>query len=325
MVQARSVAVIDIGSNSIKVLVAARAADGETVSLHERSIEARISAGIGGVDPLLAEDGMARGLEAIRSLLGDVARFSPARTLLVATSAVRDAHNGNEFCGRVRKATGHEIRILGGNEEAGFIGRGLACDPALRRLQDFHIYDLGGGSLECLSFRRRRLEQAISLQLGCVRLMERFVRDPIAPFPAMAAGLIAEHVRTTFESSGFSLSLPSGAIAIGSGGTVITARAVLGAREGKTFEQTTPAIPVAQLRELLVWLGTMPLADRKAVRGLPAARADVFPTALAILIALAETGGFTAYHNSVFNLRFGLADEALPPGPVSHQFPLPAG
>src|SRR6185369_16463559 len=126
---------------------------------------------------------MTRGIEAIRALLGDATEFSREKIVLVATSAVRDAQNGADFRARVRAATGHEIRILSGDEEANLIGRGLTSDPALRDLRDFYVFDLGGGSLECLAFRDRRVEQAVSLQLGCVRLTEKFVADPAQPFP----------------------------------------------------------------------------------------------------------------------------------------------
>jgi exopolyphosphatase/guanosine-5'-triphosphate,3'-diphosphate pyrophosphatase len=56
---------------------------------------------------------------------------------------------------RVLGETGLGLRILSGTEEADGIGRGLTTDPALAGLRDFHVYDLGGGSLECLSFRNR--------------------------------------------------------------------------------------------------------------------------------------------------------------------------
>ncbi len=70
-----SVAVIDIGSNSIKILVARRAASGGVEVLKYRTIDTRISAGISSATPRLAEDGMTRGLEAIRALLADAAPF----------------------------------------------------------------------------------------------------------------------------------------------------------------------------------------------------------------------------------------------------------
>ena len=305
------VAVIDIGSNSIKVLIAARAPDGSVATLKTRTIDARISAGISKSDPRLSEEGMTRGLDAIRALLADAAPFSPSRIVLVATSAVRDAKNGGEFRERVRAATAQEIRILSGDEEANLIGRGLTCDPALKALTNFYVFDLGGGSLECLAFRDRKIQQAVSLQLGCVRLTEKFVRDTKAPLTTEAATAIASHSRTVLTGAGFSFSLPTDAVAVGTGGTVSTVRAILAARAGRTFEESDALVTVAALRGLFSDLGSLPLAARKNIPGLPPPRADVFPTALATLIAVAEAGNLSAFRNSLYNLRYGLAAEAL--------------
>jgi exopolyphosphatase / guanosine-5'-triphosphate,3'-diphosphate pyrophosphatase len=305
------VAVIDIGSNSIKVLVARRAADGRIEALKIRTVDARISAGISRTNPTLTDEGMARGLAAIQSLLLDAAPFQPGRITLVATSAVRDAANGALFREQVRAATGHAIRILTGEEEANLIGRGLTVDPALAALRDFYVFDLGGGSLECLAFRERRIEQAVSLQLGCVRLTEKFVIDPSAPFTDLARLAIEGHTRATLAAAGFRFSLPHSAVAVGTGGTVTTVRAIYGARLGKSAEQTDATVSTAQLRELLGVLGAMPLAARQEIPGLPAARADVFPTALATLLAVADAGAFTGFRNSFYNLRYGLAAELL--------------
>jgi exopolyphosphatase/guanosine-5'-triphosphate,3'-diphosphate pyrophosphatase len=307
------VAIVDIGSNSIKILVATRGADASVAALHYRTIDARISAGISKTAPVLSEDGMARGLAAIQSLLADAAPYAPARTVLVATSAVRDALNGPDFRARVQAATGHTIRILTGDEEANLIGRGLTCDPALAALENFYVFDLGGGSLECLAFSHRRIVQAVSLQLGCVRLTEKFVADSAAPFGEPTAAAIAAHARATVAAAGFAFTLPPDAVAVGTGGTLTTLRAILAARAGQSLESTDTFISVAQIRGLLDWLGALSLRERQAVPGLPTARADVFPAALATVIAIAEIGGFTGYRNSLFNLRYGLAAEALDP------------
>jgi exopolyphosphatase/guanosine-5'-triphosphate,3'-diphosphate pyrophosphatase len=306
-----SVAVVDIGSNSIKVLIATRGTDGGVFPLAFHSLDSRIGSGISRTEPRLSEEGMTRGVEAVRSLVAHAEPFQPSRIALVATSAVRDARNGAEFRNRVHAATGHEIRILSGEEEANLIGRGLTCDAALRDVRDFYVFDLGGGSLEGLAFRDRRIEQAVSLQLGCVRLTEQFVPDPNAPFTAASQAQITQHTRDVFESSDFKFSLPEAAVAVGTGGTVTTVRTILGAREAKSFEATSPVVTTAQLRELLNWIGPLPLAERKRISGLPAARADVFPTALATLIAVADLGGIAAFRNSLYNLRYGVADELL--------------
>jgi exopolyphosphatase/guanosine-5'-triphosphate,3'-diphosphate pyrophosphatase len=306
-----SVAVIDIGSNSIKILVAQRTSDGQLTSLFYKTLDARISAGISKAEPRLSADGMARGLAAIRELLTDAATYVPVKTILVATSAVRDAANGAEFRKRVLTETGYGVRILSGDEEANLIGHGLTCDPALTSLRDFYLFDLGGGSLECLSFRERTIKQALSLQLGCVRLTERCVADPNTAFTDEARLRVSELAREHFAKSGFAFDLAANAITIGTGGTLTTARAILAARDGKTFEAIGSTITVSQLRELLELIGSVDLDTRRRIPGVPAGRADVMPAALATFITLAEFGGISAFTNSVYNLRWGVADEAL--------------
>lgn len=306
-----SVAIIDIGSNSIKTLVAERAPDGSVRALVQQTLDARISAGISRAEPRLTDESMLRGLAAIEELLALAAPLSPARTILVATSAVRDAQNGDDFRARVRAATGHDIRILTGDEEANLIGRGLTCDPALTALRDFYVFDLGGGSLECLAFRDRRVEQAISLPLGCVRLTERFTCDSALPLDPEVAAQIGRHTATILAKSGFAFSLPPTAVAVATGGTFTTARAIFAAALGLTLDQTDTTVATDALRQLLAHLGALPLAERRQIPGIAAARADVFPTALATLVAVAEVGGFASFRHSFYNLRFGLAAETL--------------
>ncbi len=305
-----AVAIVDIGSNTIKVLVAARDDAGHLTVLKSRTSDARISAGISHEAPMLSEDGMTRGLAAIQELLAEAASFSPVRAQLVATSAVRDARNGREFAERIRRATGFELRILTGGEEANAIGSGLTCDPALASLRNFYVFDLGGGSLECLSFAERKVQEALSLQLGCVRLTEKFVADPSAPFSPEARKRIMAHTRLAVAESEFRFDLPFPA-AIATGGTAATVRTIHGARIGQPIEKTPTLITVQHLRALLDELAPLTLEQRKQVPGMPAARADIFPAALATMIAVAETGGLTAFHHSFYNLRYGLAAELL--------------
>ena len=304
------VAVIDIGSNSIKSLIAARGPDGQLHALRQRTLDARISTGLGKDKPVLSEEGMTRGLGAIRELIEEVGQRRPAKIQLVATSAVRDAANGAAFRERVKKATKHDIRILSGDEEANLIGRGLTCDPALAELQNFYVFDLGGGSLECLAFKKRKIQHALSLQLGCVRLTEKFVKDSAAPVPPEVLAEIAAHVTGALKETELRFDLPE-SVGIATGGTVTTVRAILGAREQLRAEETSPAVATDQLRELLVALSALPLDQRKRVPGLPSARADVFPAALATIIAAAELGSFAGFIHSFYNLRWGLAAEML--------------
>lgn len=306
------VAVVDLGSNSIKLLVARRNARGEVVPLHTRTIDARIGAGMARADPVLGEAGMAAAITAVATLLAEAAPHQCGEVAVVATSAVRDARNGGVFAAKLEAATGHTLRILSGAEEANLIGRGLTADPALADQRDFYVFDLGGGSLECLAFRERRIVQAVSVQLGCVRLTEQFVSHPQLPFPTGIRTAVENHVVESVRGAGFDFPLTRPACAIGTGGTVTTARSMLAARAGRTFAETSADLSITQLRGIFEQLLPLTLEERCRVPGLPATRADVFPIALLTLLTLAEVGGFSVYRNSLYNLRYGLAAEMLP-------------
>lgn len=305
-----TVAVIDIGSNSIKGLVAARRADGQVESLEHRTLDARISAGISQHPPRLGESGMAAGVAAVTELVAMARAHQPEEIVLVATSAVRDAANGAEFRERVRAVTGLTLRILSGDEEARFIGLGLLCDPALTGWTDFHVFDLGGGSLECLSFANRSPIRACSLPLGCVRLSERFVGDLSAPLAAEADAAIRAHVGAVLHDAGLTFE-PRGWPAVFSGGTITTSRAIVAEARGIGLHDTAARVTTELLVALHRKLARLPLADRRLVPGLPPRRADVMPTALATVLALADFGGFTAFQHSFFNLRWGIAAARL--------------
>jgi exopolyphosphatase/guanosine-5'-triphosphate,3'-diphosphate pyrophosphatase len=304
-------AVVDVGSNSIKLLVADMRPDGRVAEVRSQTLEARISAGISSANPRLGPDGIERGVSAIANLASEARGLGADRIAVVATSAVRDASNGADFREMVRAATGLDIRILTGFEEASLIGRGLTTDPALEGLTDFCVFDLGGGSLECLSFRGGAMERALSLPLGCVRLTEMFVDEPSAPFSASSARRVGDHVKDVLIKSGFPLPVPPGAPVVGTGGTLTTVRAMLAAKRRVALEEVGPAIGVPVLRETLGEVGPLDLAGRKRIPGLPHGRADVFPAALASLLAVAELGQFGVFRHSLRNLRWGVASEML--------------
>ncbi len=306
----RTVAVIDVGSNTIKLLVARRSPAGME-RIHARTLEARLGAGLGRDRPRLAPGSLARGIDAVRSLAAEGRAHGADTTAVVATSAVRDAENGPEFAAAVRGTTGLALRILSGPEEARLIGLGLRCDPALAAAGDLALFDLGGGSLEVLEFRGPEVRCALSLPLGCVRLTERFVADPTRPLPESVRAVIARHVTAVAAEAGLARDGFRGLPVAATGGTVSTARAMRAAAAGIELDDSDPEIPVPFLRELLARVGPLPLGERPGLAGLSAARADVFPAALATLIAMAELTGCDTFRHSWCSLRHGVAAELL--------------
>jgi len=305
------VAVIDIGSNSIKLLVAAAARDGSLVSLAESTKETRIGCGLAGQPPVLQSDAMERAIEWLRDLLCEAGPFQPEKVCIVATSAVRDASNGQAFAEQVDEATHYELEILSGAEEAAAIARGVHCDPRLPLTDSFYLFDLGGGSLELLALRSKQVEQMVSLPLGCVRLTEKFIPNPTAPLPAASVAKLRTHVRRALQESGFRFDLPASAAAVATGGTATTWRAIRAAEAGVRFNASDPVLPSDELETWAHRFSNQSMEERRQTEGLPTARADVFPVALWTLVEVAQGAGARSLHHSLCNLRFGLAARLL--------------
>jgi exopolyphosphatase/guanosine-5'-triphosphate,3'-diphosphate pyrophosphatase len=224
---------------------------------------------------------------------------------------VRDAVNRDEFIARLRAASGHTLRVLDGEEEARLIGRGIACDPALRGVAAFYLFDLGGGSLEMLAFRDGDVAQLASVPLGCVRVTKQCVADPSRPLLPEEIENIRAHVRSTIASSSFRFDLGAGSAAVVTGGTATTFRAVRAAFVGMTFAEIGPILSTDEMAAFADKLCGLPIADRRAMSGLTAARADVFPAALLTLVEVARLAKARTLQHSLCNLRYGLALELL--------------
>ena len=176
-----SVAAIDIGSNSVRLLVVG--ADGS-----ERCREMAITRLAEGVDRSgrLGAEPMARTLEVLERYASLLREHGAARVRVTGTSAARDAQNRDEFFERVERAVGSRPELLSGGAEAALAFAGATADqPA--SAAPFLTLDIGGGSTE-FAFGSAAPERSISLDMGCVRITERFLRsDPPAASELSAA------------------------------------------------------------------------------------------------------------------------------------------
>ncbi len=302
-----TVRIIDIGSNSIKVLVA-KLQSGQLVPVAEGIREARISAGISADRPALTDAAMDSGLAAVCSLLEETDCHNPRETRIVATSAVRDATNGMEFRRRVCSQTGYTLDVLSGTEEASMIARGVATDPAVP--EQLTILDLGGGSLECIDACGKELQTVVSFQLGAVRMMEQFHPDSARPLEAAARNRLIDHVVATFTAGAPQLRNQRTAC-VGCGGAFAVIRAILSQMRNAADAAEPDTIEASAITELLNELAALPLDQRLQVPGLPHSRADIFPAALAVLEGTSRYLGTRTYQHSLHNLRYGIADKIL--------------
>lgn len=193
--RAPPVAVIDIGSNSGRVVVYAPEPGGTLRILASSRASLRLVRELDQSNALSPES-VERAMDALRDFRAIALGGGSRRVVAVATSAVRDAENGPRLIERVRRELGIRVSVLSGQEEAryGFLGalRGLAVD-------DGYLFDLGGGSLQLSRFRERRLGDNVSFPLGALRLSDAFLRSD--PPTGKEMRRLRGHALSFFEAS----------------------------------------------------------------------------------------------------------------------------
>jgi len=169
---AKRVSVIDIGSNSIRMVVYERTSRYAFHLLHEEKSKVRISQNAYKYNGALQEEPMQRTFNALSDFLEISNSFKSRKLLCVATSALRDAPNKKEFLDRVKKKLKINIKIISGEREAYF--GGIACANLLPTQSKALSIDIGGGSTEFSYINDKVVTNTISLKLGTVRLKELY-------------------------------------------------------------------------------------------------------------------------------------------------------
>jgi len=276
------VAVIDIGSNSGRVMVFERDASSHLRLLAGSRASLRL---VHDVDTRgeLSDATMARTTEALRDFQAIATGAGATRLVAVATAAMRDATNGALFAERLQRELGIRIEIIGGLAEAryGFAGavRGLAVSNGL-------LFDLGGGSLQITRFARRRLDEGVSLPFGALRLSEKFLESD--PPTAKQLRRLRDHVRSHLAKAQVAR-LASDELLVGTGGTL---------RNLAKIDRQTRQYPIGglhgyelsvdRLREVVDCLATTREKRRDEVPGLSAERADSIVGGAVAIQTLAE-------------------------------------
>ncbi|MCC7002706.1 MAG: Ppx/GppA family phosphatase [Gemmatimonadaceae bacterium] len=308
----RRIAAIDIGSNSIRQIVADVFPDGEIRIVDEMKAAPRLGAGLsatGALDP----QHMTEAVEALARMATLARQLGAKRIEVVATSAVRDATNGQTFLTRVRKESGLKPRVLVGEEEARLAFRSALAHFELGRGRSV-VMDIGGGSLELALAAEGLVERLISFPFGAIRMSEQFLLDRPGH---KGVNKLRKHVRSEIKRI-----LPvrnwRGAEVIGSGGTFTNLAGIFLARQGvKVRSVHGTRIPRHEVEHILEQLASMTVEERLTVPGLNAGRADIIVAGLAVaaeVLARVEPRDLTA---SGFGIREGLLLETARVTPVS--------
>lgn len=295
-----TISVIDIGTNTVLLLVAKVSADGTiTPLLYEQRIP-RLGKGVD-EHRTLRPDSIARVIEVLKEYRELAAPFLPERTVACGTSAVRDAANREEFVGLVARETGYTLEVLSGEEEALWTYRGGIS--GVTGIERATVIDIGGGSTEIIVGNRSRIIRKISLDVGSVRLTERFFRhDPPAPDELEAALEVAS---AGLGKANFPF---AGSMLIGVAGTATTL-AILnqGLRTFDARAVTNYRLTIEAVDRLYAKLREMDTPGIRALSSVMEGRADVIVAGALILRETMKLFGFGEVVVSERGLRYGLA------------------
>jgi exopolyphosphatase/guanosine-5'-triphosphate,3'-diphosphate pyrophosphatase len=294
---------IDIGTLTCRLLIGRVSADGRLAEMQSDRRILRLGEGVDR-DRLLRPAAMARVIETLRDWRDVINRHHVDAQIAVATSAVRNARNREEFLGRVKQEVGFEVEIISGEEEARRTLLGIRSGlPA--GVTAILGLDIGGGSTEFMLDRPGRTPLIRSIEIGVVRLTERLLTGdpPSADQVQSARKLIqkeTEQIRTLLGEL-------HGATFVGTAGSITTLAAM--AQKLTTYEPVrihNYTLGLDAIRGLEREILSRTKAQRREMPGLEAGREDVVVAGTLILRGVMETLGFTEGLVSDVGLREGV-------------------
>jgi exopolyphosphatase / guanosine-5'-triphosphate,3'-diphosphate pyrophosphatase len=300
---AGSLAAIDCGTNSIRLLVTDR--DGGALSRLMRIT--RLGEGTNATGHLSGE-AMSRTLDVLSEYGSVMRRLGVARARAVATSAVRDAANGEEFLDAAEKACGVRPQLLTGSEEGrlAFAGAVAELDP---ECGPYLVVDIGGGSTELVlgpaPGQADREPLVVSLNVGCVRVTERFLLHDPPLQEELVGGVAAVEALVGEAASG--LPLRAARTLVGLAGTVSALAAIQqGLREYDRARLHHFVLTLEATRAMFAQLAAEDSLARARRPGLEPARADVIVGGAIVLASVMEQLGFDRCLVSESDLLDGL-------------------
>jgi exopolyphosphatase/guanosine-5'-triphosphate,3'-diphosphate pyrophosphatase len=292
------VATLDIGTNSVLLLVAEKRADGRFHPLVERMEITRLGRGVDKTG-LLSEDALTETLAAIEAFAKEARALGCSSVPATATSAARDAKNGAVLVEQAARV-GVTVEIISGEREAQLSYSAVASDFAPKD-ERIAVIDIGGGSTEFIVGRGRQIESRRSVNVGSVRLTERHVQGdpPTAASLALVDATLAEALQPIVP-------VDAGVRVVGIAGTFTTLAAIARHIDPYDAEKVHGLeMSLAELEGVAKQLASLPLADRMKLPGLTPKRADVIVAGARVAVASVRALGATQVTIGDRGVRWG--------------------
>jgi exopolyphosphatase/guanosine-5'-triphosphate,3'-diphosphate pyrophosphatase len=294
------VAAIDCGTNSIRLLVADRG-DGELTDVVRRMEIVRLGQGVDRTGRL-APEAIERTRVALADYAAQIRDLGATKVRMVATSATRDAENSADFRAMVRATLGTEAEVVSGDEEArlSFTGAVRGLPPAR-----YLVVDIGGGSTEFVS-GTSTVDSAISVDIGCVRMTERHLRDDPPTAAQLAAATV--DVEAAVDKALAVVGDARDATLVGLAGTVTTVVAIaLGLPHYDSARIHHARVSTAEVARVTAELLAMTHQQRLALPVMHPGRADVIGGGSLILRTVLERSGAAGVVASEHDILDGIA------------------
>jgi exopolyphosphatase/guanosine-5'-triphosphate,3'-diphosphate pyrophosphatase len=297
------VATIDIGTNTVLLLVADRSSDGVLAPVTERATITRLGEGVDRTRTL-SRSAIERTVSCLRDYADVTRRLGVQRMAVVGTSAMRDARGAEELRDQVRALFGVEAQVLSGADEARLTFRGALGGLEVAARDAVAVFDIGGGSTEVvlgtLEGGRPRLAFAESFDIGSVRLTERHGEERDALTRAARDAFVLVPALSGQQTP------------VGIAGTMTTLAAVsLGLGEYDAARVHGHLMRRDELAAVVARLAALDLESRKRLPGMEPKRADVIVAGGCIALALVDHWGASQIRVSDRGVRWGLAEEIL--------------
>lgn len=295
-------AAIDIGTNSIRCIVVEVDQQGRYMVLDDEKATVRLGenlAASGAISPAA----FARAVDAMSRIRKLIDGLKVSEVEVVATSAVRSASNGAELVNVLSRELGREIRVITGDEEAELVARSVRhnFDMSGKR---YMIIDIGGGSVEIMSAVANHVESCVSLELGAVRMTDRFIgSDPVKETELTK---LKRHVRAELKEV-FGDNRTTVQTFIGSGGTITTlASMVMSMRKQAYSTSHGYEVLRSEVVHLLAMLVRKDIKSLRSVPGLNPDRADIIIAGLVVIDELMRYFGANMMLVNERGIREGL-------------------
>jgi exopolyphosphatase/guanosine-5'-triphosphate,3'-diphosphate pyrophosphatase len=290
------IAAIDIGTNSIRCIIAEVSNDGKFKILDDEKVTVRLGEKLA-LTGTISDEATGRAREAILRFRKLLSGLNVESVEAVATSAVRTANNGKELVTRLSQELGHEIRIISGEEEAE-----LTASSALANFdmygKRYGMIDIGGGSVEIVSACSNHVEEFFSLELGAVVMTDRFLHND--PPSENELNKLQRHIRSKLKVALSDQKMPADSL-IGSGGTVTAIGSMIMQMRKENYVSIhgyeVLRSEIVHLRAMLV---RKDLKERRTIAGLNQDRADII---IAGVILIDELMRFFNANRVIINER----------------------